>query len=146
MQKYCLGLYFDSKFKNVLMLKKARPNWQKGKLNFLGGHVEKNESPYDAMVREFQEEVGKTATDWQEFCILENPGKLWRVHVFAMKGRHFNVNVETDEPVSWIPLKTDFRDKKFLPNISWLVQMGLNNLQKRDSSPYFHVLDYGENS
>ncbi len=43
----------------MLLLKKARPAWQKGRLNGVGGHIEPGETPLTAMEREFAEEIGR---------------------------------------------------------------------------------------
>lgn len=42
----------------VVLIKKNRPEWQKGRFNGLGGKVKAAESMPDAMSREFQEECG----------------------------------------------------------------------------------------
>jgi len=55
MQKYCLGFLFYSN--SVLLIEKLKPDWQKGKLNGIGGHVEENETPDYSMIREFKEET-----------------------------------------------------------------------------------------
>lgn len=41
----------------VLLIRKARPDWQAGLLNGIGGKVEKGETPTGAMMREFEEET-----------------------------------------------------------------------------------------
>lgn len=42
----------------VLLVRKARPEWQRGKLNFPGGRIEPSEGPTEAAVRETYEETG----------------------------------------------------------------------------------------
>lgn len=43
---------------NVLLIRKAKPDWQAGLLNGIGGKVEDGESIFQATVREFKEETG----------------------------------------------------------------------------------------
>lgn len=59
MQKtlYSLAFIFTPSFQKVLLVTKNRPNWQKGKLNGIGGHIEKNESAIQAVTREVFEET-----------------------------------------------------------------------------------------
>ena len=41
MKKYVLTFLFTSDYKNVWLIEKNRPNWQKGSLNGIGGKIEK---------------------------------------------------------------------------------------------------------
>ena len=86
MKLYCCGFMFSKDFSHVLLIEKARPKWQEGKVNGIGGHLESGESPVDAMVREFEEETGLRATG--PFVPLEpvrqKGGKI--VHAWAFEG------------------------------------------------------------
>lgn len=74
------ALTYDAE--SVLLIRKQRPESQAGKLNGVGGKIERGESPVDAMVREFQEEsgVGTSAADWELFAVLTSPE--WEVSFF----------------------------------------------------------------
>ena len=48
-------------FSQILVVLKDRPAWQRGKVNIIGGKIEKDESPQDAAVRELKEESGLDA-------------------------------------------------------------------------------------
>lgn len=48
----------------VALIRKIRPDWQRGSFNGVGGHIEPGESPVDAMVREFMEETGVKIDKW----------------------------------------------------------------------------------
>lgn len=58
MKHYVMGFAFTPNMQRVLLIKKKRPDWQAGKWNGIGGHIEPGESPKDAMMREFTEECG----------------------------------------------------------------------------------------
>lgn len=60
---YVVGLAFNSMADHVLLIKKLRPEWQKGLLNGIGGKIEKGEAPLEAMHRESAEEAG-LILDW----------------------------------------------------------------------------------
>lgn len=59
----------------VALVTKAKPEWQRGKLNGVGGHIELSDPSADfAMAREFEEETGvrTKASDWRFFAKQEN--------------------------------------------------------------------------
>lgn len=81
MKKYVVGFAFNPKKTQVVLIKKNKPDWQRGKLNGVGGKVEKMipetelqrahiETPHQAMVREFQEETGALLLKWHRFAVL----------------------------------------------------------------------------
>jgi len=60
MKKYVVVIVFDGRLENVLLVRKMRPEWQKGLLNGPGGSVEDGESFLVASRRELSEETGLT--------------------------------------------------------------------------------------
>lgn len=67
--RYVAGFLAD-KEGNVLLVEKKKPDWQKGKLNGIGGKIEGDEKPADAMAREWLEETGEVRGKWRLFCHL----------------------------------------------------------------------------
>jgi 8-oxo-dGTP diphosphatase len=77
MKHYVLGFAFSKDRKEIILIEKQKPDWQKGKLNGVGGKVEKKDfawntngevTPYVAtiaMQREFKEETGVETQSWQ---------------------------------------------------------------------------------
>ena len=58
MQEYVLVFPFDPREQGrIMLIRKAKPEWQRGRLNLVGGKVEPGESFDDAAVREFAEET-----------------------------------------------------------------------------------------
>jgi 8-oxo-dGTP diphosphatase len=45
MNKYVVGFLFNSDTNKVCLIKKNRPQWQKGRLNGVGGHIEDGKAP-----------------------------------------------------------------------------------------------------
>lgn len=86
-RRYVLGFYLTPQ--GVVLIRKSKPEWAKGKLNGIGGHIEEGETPLEAMVREFDEEAGiKSASDeWTELLTLRGDGtkttKPWEMVVFS---------------------------------------------------------------
>ncbi len=71
--KYVLGVATTED--SVVLVKKNRPEWQKGFYNFVGGKVEAGEKYIDAMVREFEEETSLRVPQkkWKKFGHLYKP-------------------------------------------------------------------------
>jgi 8-oxo-dGTP diphosphatase len=116
---------------NVLLLTKARPKWQEGRLNGVGGKLKFLERPYEAMVREFEEEVGirTVEADWRCSVILQ--GKDWRVYfsrAFATVRYELQdyENLTTDEPTRWYPM-IDLWKLPVIGNLRWLIPLCFDN-------------------
>lgn len=84
--RYVVGFVRDQN--SVLLVRKIKPDWQAGMLNGIGGKIEPGESAADAMVREFDEEVGAIIQpeNWRLFAILT--GGDYEVHFFAHQSDH----------------------------------------------------------
>jgi 8-oxo-dGTP diphosphatase len=64
MKRYALAFpipFFRQSENQVVLIQKAKPEWQKGKLNLVGGHVEDGENYVATAVRELEEETGLEA-------------------------------------------------------------------------------------
>lgn len=128
---YVVGFAFSLGF--VLLIKKARPAWQKDKLNGVGGHVEDGELPQDAMVREFFEETGifTSVRDWKHFAVVMTDRSrvfMYTVNLTTpmMKDVPITQNLANtmttnDETVGWYP--DIVKNLPTVPNIPWLVEL-----------------------
>ncbi len=65
-KRYVVGIIFDDQ-NNVLLINKLRPDTQKGMLNGIGGKIEKNETPIEAIIRECKEETNLNIKRWKLF-------------------------------------------------------------------------------
>lgn len=120
--EYVAGFYFRDG--EVLLIEKQRPNWQKGKLNGIGGHIEKGETAIEAMVREFKEETGCsiTAERWSMFCKLSNMNNDFTVYFFRADALDTDIAAKsmTDEKVVWVECSKLINT---IPNLQWLIPM-----------------------
>lgn len=76
MTHYALGFIFrreEGQLVDVLLERKQRPSWQAGKLNGVGGKVEKGESYLDTMRRECKEETLLEIDDWVSYGTVNGP-------------------------------------------------------------------------
>lgn len=141
-QEYVLGFAFNSSLTRVALIQKNRPEWQKGKLNGIGGHVEDGETAIEAMVREFREECGivTNENDWTNFLTME--GEDFIVHVYKIVTKDvWAVKTLTDEiidlyDVRYIKdienvtrLESVYRHGQsfeVISNIPWIIEMALD--------------------
>lgn len=89
-KEYVLGFAFSPDNEFVLLINKLKPEWQKGKLNGIGGKIEEGELPIQAMVREFEEETSvKTSFhNWDRFAMLEGDNYVmycYRINIYDIE-------------------------------------------------------------
>lgn len=124
-QEWVAGFCFNGGC--VALIRKARPEWQRGKLNGVGGKIEPGETPEQAMRREWVEETGtKSPPDWRTFCVYDWKGG--RVHFMVAFGKvEGEFRTDTDEAVCW----RDFfsmlgPERTIIPNLRWLLPLALD--------------------
>ncbi len=122
-KRYVVGFAIEDA--QVLLIRKARPAWQAGKLNGVGGKIERAERSIDAMVREFREETQiATAPDCWELRaqVAWNDAHVdFYVGYLPLLSRAESNN---DEPLAIVGLRTPPPD--VLPNLRWLIPLCLD--------------------
>jgi 8-oxo-dGTP diphosphatase len=126
---YCLGFLFTEERDAVVLIKKARPAWQKGKFNGIGGHVEDGESASLAMQREANEEAGVPfAVKWELFAVMR--GADWTCHCFrafdTTAAEEANSDAGADEQIAYAMLSR-LDAMPLLPNLRWLIPLALDS-------------------
>lgn len=120
MQHYVLGFLFSESGYLVALIRKNKPEWQKGKLNGIGGKIEEGETPYDAMCREFEEETGVRITSWDRCAEMSSP--TWKCVVFCAFSQHIDkVRSTTDEEVIVTRVDQVIRSDDIIPNLGFLI-------------------------
>lgn len=108
----------------VVLIRKNKPDWQRGKLNGVGGKVEPGESPRAAMQREFEEEAGLLITAWYEVVDMIFDDCV--VHVFqARLGVTRNPVSKTDEQIEVWNVRDLLPYRNKIDNLNWLIPMAL---------------------
>jgi 8-oxo-dGTP diphosphatase len=123
--KYVIGFLFSKDKDTVLLIRKNRPEWQKGKLNGVGGHVEEGETYADAMRREFMEEAGVDIPDWEQYCEMHFPEAI--VACFKAFG-DYHTKQNTDEELYVIQVRN--LPYNVIPNLRWLIPMAIYETEK----------------
>lgn len=146
-QKFTLGFIFDSKLEKILLIKKNCPDFQRNKLNGLGGKLEENECPYSGITRETQEESELFIDEfkWNKFCELDT--KFGYVYCFyTVTDDIYNYKQIEDEPLSLYLVEEDesiigvpyfYFDR--MANLDYLIPMSLNHAQKLDECELFKI-------
>lgn len=137
MRKYVVGFMFADRTsafsRRVALITKARPDWQRGRLNGVGGKIEEGETAPRAMVREFFEEahVATREDDWHNFAVVH--GVDWVVYYFRADAQFpFFLTGNCEEPVLFYPI--DERGQLTTPiklpiveHLSWTIPLALDH-------------------
>jgi 8-oxo-dGTP diphosphatase len=136
----------------VLLIEKKRPNWQAGRYNLPGGHVEKDETIHEAASRELQEETGIECPPEKVRIMGTIEGEGFIVYVCrcdydSLRGRNV-VESTTDELVFWMPLAEAMRHSLLIDNLRLAIPfcraelMGWHIVSEKDGT--YTISDEGE--
>lgn len=126
--RYVAGFFFDPTFRYVALVLKKRPEWQAGKWNAVGGHVEDGEPAGAAMAREFHEEAGILHYRWRHFATIVAVGAASQLDAyFAVGAEDEYIRSITDEQVDWLTIE-GIRNGQWpvVTNTRWLLEMALS--------------------
>lgn len=129
-QQFVCGFYYDDSRSHVVLIRKQKPAWQKGRLNGVGGKIEQGETPLEAMRREFAEEAGKNVTDWEPLATLHvpliAPPRGGVVHFFRAFGDFNEIQSMTEERIAVRTIYLVLQDPTLMPNLRFLIMLGLD--------------------
>ncbi len=128
--RYVCGFLFDDYHIGkeggicVALVQKKYPPRQAGYFNGVGGKIEEDETPVEAMEREFEEEGGLRLLDsWTHFCTFRTESAI--VYWFtAHLLRPMVLNSRTSELVNWHLIKR-LDTLSLIPNARWLLTMAM---------------------
>ncbi len=134
MLEMVVGFLFDAEYRNVMLVKKNRPPWQDGKINGVGGKIEKDEAPLVAMHREFFEETGHLIDNFKNFAILNGSG--WRVYFYEAMVLELELLKEFDNDEEIIIESVDNLPNSAIFNIRWLIPLAYDHDIMRPTIAY----------
>lgn len=125
---YVLGFYFSPKEwdRKVVLIKKNRPEWMKGKWNVPGGKANEDETGVAAMTREFTQETGLVVTTWDHFLNINAVDH--QIRVYRAFGDPIGAHTTTDEEVKVEVVKnvfSEYRDRT-APGLEWMMLLALD--------------------
>ena len=115
----------------VVVIRKNRPTWQAGRLNFPGGKIELHESPLEAVAREMAEETGVALAmdQLRPVALMVREGDF-EVFVFAAESGEFaGAQSLTDEPVALLDV-AELGSPRCLESLAWLYGMAFDGYSK----------------
>jgi 8-oxo-dGTP diphosphatase len=115
----------------VVVIRKNRPAWQAGKLNFPGGKIEAGETPVQAAARELREETGIDVpeTSLRPVVLMVRAGDF-EIFVFAMECAELPaISSLTDEQVSLLEV-SELGNEDCLDSLSWLHGIAFSDVHK----------------
>lgn len=137
MINYVTGFMFSKDRRNVVLISKLNPAWQRGLLNGIGGKIESGETPAQAMSREFKEETGVQTSDtqWTPFAVITHQETYHVNFFFTFDDVAFNVTTTEKEVVG-------VYDVNALPihviaNLTWLIPLALDRSLQFDTPALF---------
>lgn len=117
--------FFAASRPQIALIRKEKPEWQKGKLNGVGGKIEDGETPAHAMWREFAEETGVSIAEgrWKNFRTERfTSGNV--VYFFGGSATPFEWEslrtMENEEIVRW---SGDINSPELMYNLRYLIPM-----------------------
>ena len=122
---YVLGFLFNKDLSQVALIRKTKPEWQKGQLNGIGGKIEPGEDPLGAMIREFREETNYDYVDFEQFGSLYSEERIFIVHLFVGRSSQLNLEPYIESPTDEKPviMKLPLMSENYLNNTPGLVYM-----------------------
>lgn len=108
----CIVLFNKDKDAALFCMRKKDP--YKGKLNFVGGKVEKGESSEEAAYRELEEETGITSREVKLYPLMDLTYYcqqfVLEIYVGMLK-EEIRLREEKN-PLLWLPLTEDYTDRE----------------------------------
>lgn len=128
---YTLGIIFTPDLKEVVLIKKARPEWQAGHYNFPGGKSEEDTNTLDGkeeaikcISREIKEETGLNIKPkaWLQIGMLRNSAQ-YLVWIYTTQIDKSELFYDPAEPCAWYPV--DNMPAECLPNLKFLLPFAI---------------------
>ena len=132
MIRYTVGFLFNSKLSKVLLIHKLHPEWQKGKINGIGGKFEDNESNQECIAREVAEETGLTISPdlWNKVAELHSSIFDVDVMTAVYEGSENDAKSIEIEQIEWFSVNN--LPKNIISNLSWLIPICIDSIRNKN--------------
>lgn len=131
-KRYTVGFLFTPDFRRVLLIHKLTPEWQRGRVNALGGKYEGDETPQQCTAREIQEECGIdiASEHWRHLGLMHS--NEWSVDILAAihTGPESDAESLEAQQVEWFDVHA--LPETAISNLTWLIPLCIDALKKGD--------------
>lgn len=132
---YVVGFLFLTEHNQVVLVKKERPDWQKGLWNGPGGKIREGETPHTCMTREFREETGVSIPPEEWDHILTLYSDKYECHffrAFSSSPRVYHdlltADIKRDEVTTLWPLGVPMAThSNVVSDLSWVIPLMLDS-------------------
>jgi 8-oxo-dGTP pyrophosphatase MutT (NUDIX family) len=108
---------------DVMLIRKAKPAWQKGRLNLVGGKVEPGESFDQAAEREFGEETGLSSYGYRRAGTIRSDRSDFVIGVYTCNTEWKEIQSEPGEPVAWYDWADVKDDPALMENLKTVIPL-----------------------
>jgi 8-oxo-dGTP diphosphatase len=123
---YVVAFLFSEDAKLIALITKDHPDWQKGKLNGIGGHIEAFETPTAAIIREIEEEAGVSLKSLHLFAIGNTENNSTTLYCFTAKINVYDITSKEKERINLYRVN-GFNERPIIDNLKWLIPLALDN-------------------
>jgi len=124
MQKYVLVYPFPTYGDDVMLIRKAKPEWQRGRLNLVGGKVEPGESFDSAAEREFREETELDGQEFRRVGTIRSDNSDFVLGVYSCwTWRENRIISEPTELVEWFKWDAVKNDPALMDNLRLVIPL-----------------------
>lgn len=141
-QHYSLAFIFNKDHSKVLLMMKNRPEWQKGRVNGIGGKFEEGETGLQCVAREIEEETALVIPhkEWIYIGKMKFSYGLAEVFTTTYESPESDARQTTDEAIGWFPV--DALPNNCIENL--LVLIPFAKLKAEGTYPPLMTLTYPE--
>lgn len=132
MKQYAFGFIFTSSFEQVLLIHKLKPEWQKGKINGIGGKIEQDETALSCVAREVQEETDLRIkeSEWVYVANLSSSEFFTEVFASIYSGNKNDAKSMEAEQVEWFSVNE--LPATMMNNLYWLIPLAVDKLKHKE--------------
>ncbi len=139
MRKFVVGFVFDMTGERMALIQKQKPKWQSGLLNGIGGSIDmvlcpgddttREETPKEAMTREFAEEAGALLENWGFYAVIQGEDELGPYEINCFRAFGIDLDKLQSKTVESIVIvhSQHLPYHMIVPDLKWLVPLALDS-------------------
>lgn len=126
MKHFAIGFVFNKTKDKVLLIEKRKPPWQAGHWNGPGGKIEKDETPLQAINREFREETGIIHVFEHAITFICPGGTVFVYKAISKDEEIMFEQLEVEQLKIWL---LNNLPENMMANLKWIIPICLSTIQ-----------------